>query len=358
MTYHARMSDIEPIRWQDDHLLLLDQTRLPQAEEWIAVRHSREAATAIREMRVRGAPAIGITGAFALALAARDISAKTMPTFLRALEAAAEEVAAARPTAVNLGWAVARCLDVVRQCSSPAEARARLLEEANRILAADVRANRALGAHGASLIPDGGTVLTHCNAGALATAGYGTAIGVIRAAWDKGARFSVLCTETRPWLQGARLTTWELQQLGIPASLIVDSAAGSLMANGEVQAVLLGADRIAANGDVANKIGTYSLAVLARSHDIPFYVAAPLSTVDMDTPTGDSIPIEERGATEVTHVAGHAVAPEGIGVRNPVFDVTPFSYVNAIVTEQGVARAPYGRAFRRLAKRGGQRPAR
>ena len=354
MTYHARMSDVEPIRWQDDHLLLLDQTRLPHAEEWIAVRHSREAATAIREMRVRGAPAIGVTGAFAVALAARDISSKTMPAFVRALDAAAEEVTAARPTAVNLGWAVARCLEVARQCSSPAEARARLLEEARRIQTEDVRANRALGAHGAALIPDGGTVLTHCNAGALATAGYGTAMGVIRAAWDNGARFSVLCTETRPWLQGARLTTWELQRLGIPASLIVDSAAASLMARGEVQAVLVGADRIAANGDVANKIGTYSLAVLAKSHDIPFYVAAPLSTVDMATETGDSIPIEERGASEVTHVAGHAVAPAGISVRNPVFDVTPYSYVNAIVTEHGVARAPYGPAFRRLAKRVGR----
>ncbi len=350
MTYHARMSDIEPIRWQDDHLLLLDQTRLPQVEEWITVRHCRDAVSAIREMRVRGAPAIGVTGAFAVALAAQDNPSKTMPTFLRTLEAAAEAVAAARPTAVNLGRAVARCLEVARQCSSPAEARARLLEEACLLQAEDVRANKALGAHGAALIPDGGTVLTHCNAGALATAGYGTALGVIRAAWDEGTRFSMLCTETRPWLQGARLTMWELQQLGIPASLIVDSAAASLMSRGEVQVVLVGADRIAANGDVANKIGTYSLAVLAKSHDIPFYVAATLSTVDMDTQSGEAIPIEERGASEVTNVADHAVAPEGISVRNPVFDVTPFSYVTAIVTEQGVARAPYESALRRLTR--------
>ncbi len=223
-----------------------------------------------------------------------------------------------------------------------------------RIQEADVRANKALGAHGAALIPDGGAVLTHCNAGALATAGYGTAVGVIRAAWDGGARFSVFCTETRPWLQGARLTMWELQRLGIPTSLIVDSAAASLMSRGEVQAVLVGADRIAANGDVANKIGTYSLAVLAKSHRIPFYVAAPLSTVDMDTETGDAIPIEERAATEVTHIAGRAIAPEGVSVRNPVFDVTPFGYVTAIVTEQGLARAPYEPAFRRLAKRAGR----
>ena len=353
MTYHGRMSEVEPIRWHEDYLLLLDQTRLPQAEEWITVRHSIEAVTAIREMRVRGAPAIGVTGAFAVALAARDISSKTMPPFLRALEAAGEEVAAARPTAVNLAWAVARCLEVARLCASPAEARARLLEEASRIQAEDVRANKALGAHGAALIPDGGTVLTHCNAGALATAGYGTALGVMRAAWEEGTRFSVFCTETRPWLQGARLTTWELQQLRIPASLIVDSAAASLMSRGEVQAVLVGADRIAANGDVANKIGTYGLAVLANSHGIPFYVAAPLSTVDMDAATGETIPIEERAALEVTHIAGQAIAPDGISVRNPVFDVTPFSYVTAIVTEQGVVRAPYERAFRRLATRAG-----
>ena len=342
------MDEIRPIRWQDDHLLLLDQTLLPHEQAWLAVRTYRAAIAAVREMRVRGAPAIGVTAAYAMAMAANEADESTMPTFLSALEASAGEIAAARPTAVNLAWAVERCLAAARDCATPAQARERLLGEAKRMETDDVETNRAIGANGAPLLTSGGAVLTHCNAGALATAGFGTALGVIRAAWEQGSRFPVFFTETRPWLQGARLTAWELQHLGIPASLIVDSAAATLMASGEIGVVVVGADRIAANGDVANKIGTYSLAVLAKEHGLPFYVAAPLSTVDLDIASGEHIAIEERPGTEVTHLGGQPIAPESTDARNPAFDVTPERYVTAIITERGVARDPYAGALRAL----------
>jgi methylthioribose-1-phosphate isomerase len=342
------MTEIEPIRWENEQLLLLDQTQLPHRQRWLAMRGSSQVAKAIREMRVRGAPAIGVAAAYGMALAARQVRKRTMPTFLKTMEERAVELSASRPTAVNLHWAVALCLEAARQCATPEEARERLLAEAQRLQQEDVAANRAMGQYGASLLPDSGGVLTHCNAGALATAGYGTALGVIRAAWETGKRFQVFCTETRPWLQGARLTAWELVQLGIPVNLIVDSAAASLMRKGEVNAIVVGADRVAANGDVANKIGTYSLSVLAKEHGIPFYVAAPTSTVDLAMPNGDHIVVEERGPSEVTHWAGRQTAAEGIGVRNPSFDVTPAKYVTAIITEHGVAKPPYEADLRSL----------
>lgn len=342
----APAEEIDPIRWEDDHLVLLDQTLLPEQQTWIAVRTVDEAIAAIREMRVRGAPAIGVTAAYAMVLATQPLDAPTISTFLNLLDPIAARLAAARPTAVNLGWAVQRCVDVARTARTPSEVRTKLLDAAHQAKADDIATNKAIGRHGASLIPRTGGVLTHCNTGALATAGYGTALGVIRAAWEAGKRPSVFCTETRPWLQGARLTTWELVQMGIPAELVVDSAAGWLMAKGDVQAVIVGADRIAANGDTANKIGTYSLAVLAASHEIPFYVAAPISTVDLGVSDAQDMVIEERAADEVTAIKGTRVAAEGIGVRNPAFDVTPARYITAIVTETGVLRTPFERELR------------
>ena len=342
----APAEEIDPIRWEDDHLLLLDQTLLPEQQTWIAITTVDEAISAIREMRVRGAPAIGVTAAYAMVLAANPLDAPTISTFLNMLDPIAARLAAARPTAVNLGWAVQRSVDLARTARTPSEVRSKLLELAHQAKAEDIATNKSIGRHGASLIPRSGGVLTHCNTGALATAGYGTALGVIRAAWELGKRPSVFCTETRPWLQGARLTAWELVQMGIPAELVVDSAAGWLMAKGEVQVVIVGADRIAANGDTANKIGTYALAVLAASHEIPFYVAAPISTVDLGVSGGEDMVIEERPGDEVTVIKGTRVGAQGIGVRNPVFDITPARYITAIVTEKGVLRAPYERELR------------
>ena len=343
-------ADIEPIRWVDDHLELLDQTLLPERQEWVRIYHALDAVTAIRQMQVRGAPAIGVTAAYAMALAAHGIDAPTMAAFLDELDPIAAKLAAARPTAVNLGWAVQKCVDAARAAKSPTEAREKLLDLAHRIKEEDIATNRAIGMFGAPLIPQDGGVLTHCNTGALATAGYGTALGVIRAAWEQGKRPAVFCTETRPWLQGARLTAWELVQMGIPARLVVDSAAASLMAKGEVSAIVVGADRIAANGDVANKIGTYSLAVLANVHTVPFYVAAPFTSVDLGTSSGEDIVVEERPPEEVTQIAGRPIAPEGIGVWNPSFDITPSRYVSAIITERGIVRSPYETALRSLAQ--------
>lgn len=338
--------EIEPIRWEDDHLLLLDQTKLPERQEWLTVDTVEGAIEAIREMRVRGAPAIGVAAVYAMVIAASSIDAPTMSTWLNLLDPLSGRIAAARPTAVNLGWAVQRSVDIARSANSPTEARRRLLALAIKTQADDVKANRKIGRNGASLIPSKGGVLTHCNTGALATAGYGTALGVIRAAWENGKRPHVFCTETRPWLQGARLTAWELVQMGIPAELVVDSAAAWMMAKGEVNAVIVGADRIAANGDTANKVGTYSLAVLAKSHNLPFYVAAPVSTIDVGIASGDEIVIEERPPEEVTTLKGTRIAAEGIGVRNPAFDVTPAEFITAIITDQGVHKAPFERALR------------
>jgi methylthioribose-1-phosphate isomerase len=345
----ASREDIEPIRWANDHLELLDQTMLPERQEYVHIHDAVGAVTAIRTMQVRGAPAIGVTAAYAMALAARGTNALTMAAFLDEIAPLAVKLATVRPTALNLGWAVQTCMDTARAAKSPTEAREKLLELAHRIREEDIATNKAIGGHGAPLIPNDGGVLTHCNTGALATAGFGTALGVIRAAWEQGKRPTVFCTETRPWLQGARLTAWELVQMGIPASLIVDSAAGSLMSKGKISAIVVGADRIAANGDVANKIGTYSLAVLANEHTLPFYVAAPLTSVDLGSASGEDIVVEERPPEEVTHVAGRLIAAKGIDVWNPSFDVTPSRYISAIITERGLVRAPYDTALRSLA---------
>ena len=340
------MNEIRPIEWANGTLRLLDQTLLPSEEVVLEVHGYRQAIDAIKEMRVRGAPAIGVTAAYAVAMAARELdssgpAALGRDTFLRRLGEAGEEIKAARPTAVNLMWAVDRMMAVANSGTDTSRIKERLLEEAVLIEKEDEAVNRRLGSHGKELMPDGGSVLTHCNAGALATAAYGTAVGVIRAGWEDGKRFKVFNTETRPFLQGARLTAWEFKKLGIPSTLVVDSAAGMLMHRGEIGCVITGADRIAANGDTANKIGTYTLAVLAKENNIPFYVAAPTSTVDLSLNNGDEIEIEQRSPSEVTEFRGIRVAPEGVEALNPGFDVTPARYVTAIITEAGVARPPF-----------------
>jgi methylthioribose-1-phosphate isomerase len=342
-----------PIEWlPGGRVRLIDQTRLPREEAYVETSDCRDLARAIREMRVRGAPLIGITAAYALALAAREAAAGDRPALMSALREAAEELRATRPTASNLAWALDRMLRVAEAAAGPASAIEALEAEARRIHEEDIDACRRIGAHGAALLPDGVSLLTHCNAGSLATGGYGTALGVVRAAWEQGKLQRVYATETRPLLQGARLTAWELQRDGIPFTLIVDSAAGQLLRRGLAAAVVVGADRIAANGDVANKIGTYALAALARENGVPFYVAAPTSTIDLGTPSGDAIPIEERAAEEVTTLAGVATAPDGIDAANPAFDVTPAQYVTAIVTENGVARPPYAASLAALLSEG------
>ncbi len=349
------MSEIRPIRWADGRLYLLDQTRLPAEETEVAVARYEEAVDAIREMRVRGAPAIGVTAAYAMAMAARDLAGGGSDSeFMLRLEQAAAHIRAARPTAVNLGWAVDRMLAVAGSGGPPDDTAGRLLAEAKEIQREDEAINRRMGEFGKALMPDGGSVLTHCNTGALATSGFGTALGVIRAGWEAGKRFEIFNTETRPWLQGARLTSWEFQKLGIPATLLADAAAGMLMRQGRIGCVITGADRIAANGDTANKIGTYTLAALARENGIPFYVAAPTSTIDLGLPNGDGIEIEERAPEEVTRFGGVPTAPEGVAAVNPAFDVTPHRYITAIVTESGVASAPYAESLR-LAVDGGKR---
>ena len=335
------MNEIRPIEWANGTLRLLDQTRLPSEEVFVEVHGYLEAIDAIKGMVVRGAPAIGVTAAYAVAMAAHDLDSRDQDTFLRRLTEAGAEIKAARPTAVNLMWAVDRMLTVAKSGTGVPDIKERLIEEAVLIEKEDEAVNRRMGSHGKELMPDGGSVLTHCNAGALATAAYGTAVGVIRAGWDDGKRFKVFNTETRPFLQGARLTAWEFQRLGIPSTLIVDSAAGMLMRRGDIGCVITGADRIAANGDTANKIGTYTLAVLAKENGVPFYVAAPTSTVDLSLKDGDEIEIEERSPSEVTEFRGVPVAPAGVTALNPGFDVTPARYVSAIITEAGVARPPF-----------------
>lgn len=343
------MRDVEPIRWKNGRLWLLDQRRLPHEERYIELGSANDVARAIRSMVVRGAPAIGVAAAFGLALEARRFrSGRVVATF----ERAASRLAAARPTAVNLAWAIERQREVLAGLGAdptPAAAARALRASAEKMFAADIAANRALGTHGARLLGRG-DVLTHCNAGALATAGYGTALGVIRAAWESGRRFRVYATETRPFLQGARLTAWELVKLGIPATLLTDGMVGSLLASGRIGAIVVGTDRTAANGDVANKIGTYTIAALARRHGVPFYVAAPTSSIDLGCRDGSAIPIEQRSAREVTHVGGRRVATEGVEVFHPAFDVTPAELVTAIVTESGVVRGDYGRGLARAVR--------
>ena len=335
------MNEIRPIQWSDGKLWLLDQTRLPLEEVTLELDKCEQAIDAIHDMQVRGAPAIGVTAAYAMAMVAREISATLPDEYMTQLEDAASRVAAARPTAVNLFWAVERMVRLAKSDPDPQNMPERLLAEAQRMYQEDEEINRKMGSMGIELMPDGGAVLTHCNTGALATTGFGTALGVIRAGWEAGKRFQVYNTETRPWLQGARLTSWEFQQLGIPATLLVDSAAGMMMRGGKISCVITGADRIAANGDTANKVGTYMLAVLAKENGIPFYIAAPTSTIDLDLATGDDINIEERPSDEVTHFRGAPTAPEGVPAVNPAFDVTPHQYITGIVSEGGVSRSPY-----------------
>lgn len=344
--------DFVTVAWTSSgSVRLIDQTRLPTEEVYIECRTIEEVADAIRTMRVRGAPAIGVTAAMGLALGAQTIQAESFSEFFAALETMGSLLMRTRPTAVNLAWGVRRLLHLARKARDLPllEIKAALVAEARAMQAEDIRINRAMGQHGQGLLPEQARVLTHCNAGGLATAGYGTAVGVIRAAAEAGKRIMVWVDETRPLLQGARLTAWELQRAGIPATLITDNMAGHFMARGQVDVVVVGADRIARNGDVANKIGTYSVALLARAHGIPFYVAAPISTLDLDLTDGSQIPIEERAPDEVTHIGGRQVAPAGIRVANPAFDVTPASFVDAIITERGVARAPYDVSLPRLA---------
>jgi methylthioribose-1-phosphate isomerase len=329
------------MEWKAGRLRLLDQTLLPYKRVVLDLDDYRKVVQAIREMRVRGAPLLGLAAAYAMAMAARQFAQEEGRQFQIRLEGASQEIVAARPTAVNISWAVRRMLALARSFADPIEASQRLLSEAQATHAQDLAINQRIGRHGATLLVNGGSVLTHCNTGALATGGYGTALGVIRAAWEEGKRFRVYHTETRPFLQGARLTAWELVQLGIPATMVVDSAAGFLLKEQAVKCVVVGADRIAANGDTANKIGTYPLAVVAKENGISFYVAAPCSTIDLSLASGQEIPIEERDPAEVTHLCGVRTAAEGIEVRNPSFDITPHQYISAIITEEGVVRSPY-----------------
>ena len=338
---------IETIQWTPAGVVMIDQTRLPREEVYVTCRTYDEVAHAIRTMVIRGAPAIGVAAAMGVALGVLQAHpARLDEEFARICDT----LAATRPTAVNLFWGIERMKRVFAEVRGEpiARIRERLVQEAQQIRLEDIAINEAIGRNGASLVPDGRTVLTHCNAGALATAGYGTALGVVRAAVAAGKKIDVFADETRPFLQGARLTVWELQHDGIPATLITDNMAGHFLKSGRIGCVVVGADRIAANGDVANKIGTYSVAVLAKENGVPFYVAAPISTLDLSLASGDAIPIEQRAASEVTHVFGVAVAPDETRVENPAFDVTPNRYVGAIVTERGVARAPYERSLRAL----------
>jgi methylthioribose-1-phosphate isomerase len=336
---------LETIQWTAEGVVMIDQTRLPREEVYVTCRDYRAVAEAIRSMVIRGAPAIGVAAAMGVALGA--LRAENLEADF---ETICSTLAHTRPTAVNLFWALERMRRLYRSLAGRPieEIRQRLVEEAIEVRREDIAINQALGRYGAPLVPTGKTVLTHCNAGALATAGYGTALGVIRAAVAMGKQIDVFADETRPFLQGARLTVWELMHDGIPATLITDNMAGHFLKSGRIGCVIVGADRIAANGDVANKIGTYSVAVLAHENQVPFYVAAPVSTLDLSLDSGDQIPIEERSAREVTHIAGIPVAPEGAAAANPAFDVTPHRYVSAIITERGVAHPPFTESLRRI----------
>jgi methylthioribose-1-phosphate isomerase len=341
---------IQTMEWTAGGVRFLDQTRLPEVESYVTCTTYEQVADAIRRMVVRGAPAIGVAAAMGVALGVMDTKATNGADLRPQFEKISAALAATRPTAVNLFWALERMRRTFEASSSlPMEKiRERLIAEAQVMHAEDIAANQAMGRHGAVLMPDRGGVLTHCNAGALATCGFGTALGVVRTAVADGKKLHVFADETRPFLQGSRLTAWELHKDGIPTTVIADNMAGAMMQQGKIAAVIVGADRIAANGDVANKIGTYSLAVLAKEHNIPFYVAAPWSTVDLKTPDGSKIPIEQRAVNEVTHIAGRQMAPDGVAVENPAFDVTPNRYVSAIITECGIARAPFAEALARL----------
>jgi methylthioribose-1-phosphate isomerase len=342
---------IQTLEWTDSGVRFIDQTKLPSEETYVTCRTADQVADVIRDMVVRGAPAIGVAAAMGIALGVKNSKAETVGDLRPEFERICDVIGKTRPTAVNLFWAIRRMRDKfellrVRPLSQLKQA---LIEEAQRMHAEDIAANRAMGQYGATLMPASGGVLTHCNAGALATCGYGTALGVIRAAVEQGKKIHVYADETRPFLQGSRLTAWELMKDNIPTTVISDNMAGAMMSQGKIGAIVVGADRIAANGDVANKIGTYTVAVLAKEHGIPFYVAAPLSTIDFETATGNKIPIEQRNSREMTHFAGKQLTPDGVLIENPAFDVTPSKFVTAIVTEKGIARAPYLESLQRLA---------
>jgi methylthioribose-1-phosphate isomerase len=341
-------SEIRTIFWKEDKVVLIDQRALPNEERYIECTDYRQVISAINDLAVRGAPAIGVAAAMGIALGALSINAAAPEIFRAGFTEICRQFSATRPTARNLFWAIERMKRLFETALASyavheewSHIRSDLVAEAIRIGDEDIRINRLLGRHGSELIPDGARILTHCNAGALATAGYGTALGVIRSAFEKGKKIHVYVDETRPVLQGARLTAWELTREGIPCTLITDNMAGFLMQQKRVDLVIVGADRIAANGDTANKIGTYSLAVLARAHSVPFYIAAPLSTIDASLPDGGAIPIEERKREEITHIAGIRIAPEEIDVYNPAFDVTPHNLLTAIITENGILRPPF-----------------
>ncbi len=342
---------IKTLEWTSDGVRFIDQTKLPTEEVYVTCRTYQAVVVAIRDMIVRGAPAIGVAAAMGIALGIVQSSAKDSPSLRREFDQIAKVMGETRPTAVNLFWAIGRMRARLESIAARplTDIKAGLVHEAQQMYLEDIAANQAMGRHGATLMPTSGGVLTHCNAGALATCGYGTALGVIRAAIEAGKKIHVFADETRPFLQGARLTAWELMKDGIQTTVIADNMAGAMMRQGKIKAALVGADRIAANGDVANKIGTYTVAVLAKEHGIPFYVAAPWSTVDMGTPSGEQIPIEQRSPKEITHHAGRQMTPDRVLVENPAFDVTPHKYVAAIITERGIARAPYAETLRELA---------
>jgi len=342
---------IQTLEWTDQGVRFIDQTKLPMEETYVTCKTHEQVAEVIRTMVVRGAPAIGVAAAMGIALAVKNSKAETVADLKRDFNQACDVIGKTRPTAVNLFWAICRMQEKLERIliRPLAQIKQTLIEEARRMHAEDIAANQAMGRHGATLMPSEGGVLTHCNAGALATCGYGTALGVIRAAVEQGKKIHVFADETRPFLQGSRLTAWELMKDGIPTTVIADNMAGAMMSQGKIGAIVVGADRIAANGDVANKIGTYTVAVLAKEHGIPFYVAAPFSTIDLATSDGSKIPIEQRDAKEVTHIAGKQMVPDGVEIENPAFDVTPAKYVTAIITERGIARAPYEECLRSLA---------
>jgi methylthioribose-1-phosphate isomerase len=342
---------IQTLEWTDKGVRFLDQTKLPTEETYVTATTYQQVADVIRNMVVRGAPAIGVAAAMGIALGVQNSMAETVGDLKKDFDQICRAIGETRPTAVNLFWAIRRMqgkFEMLRIRPMP-QIKQALVDEAQCMHAEDIAANQAMGRHGATLMPSSGGVLTHCNAGALATAGYGTALGVIRAAVEQGKKIHVYADETRPFLQGSRLTAWELMKDGIPTTVISDNMAGAMMLQGKIGAIVVGADRIAANGDVANKIGTYSVAVLAKEHGIPFYVAAPISTVDLATADGSGIPIEQRNAKEVTHIAGRQMVPDGVEVENPAFDVTPAKYIAAIITERGIAKAPYEDSLRKLA---------
>jgi methylthioribose-1-phosphate isomerase len=347
-----RINVIQTLEWTTAGVVFIDQTKLPTEEVYVTCTTHQQVADVIRNMVVRGAPAIGVAAAMGIALGVRNSKAENAADLKRDFDEICEAIRQTRPTAVNLFWAIRRMQGKFETLRSRpiAQIQQALIEESQRMHAEDIAANQAMGRHGAALMPSSGGVLTHCNAGALATAGYGTALGVIRAAVEAGKKIHVYADETRPFLQGSRLTAWELMKDGIPTTVISDNMAGVMMQQGKIGAIVVGADRIAANGDVANKVGTYTVAILAQEHGIPFYVAAPISTVDLETPDGSKIPIEQRNKKEVSHIAGKQMVPDGVEIENPAFDVTPAKYVAAIITERGIARAPYTESLKNLSE--------